>query len=357
MTEKKRFPLFYSIYFGVIAVALIALFIGLGRLRTYLGEYESVQPVHVADTVFETYFESRNFELLVQKIDSSDRLENAETIAQFLHEEYDDVELTYSSVFAGDENTVKYIVKTGEYKIASFTLVKNGEKTKHGFEYYSPDGFEVFYAADNDCTVLAPESSSVFVNGIALDDRYLSETGIVLAEDKVPDGLESVKYKKYEITGLINEPDVSVTTDGRENDVEYSAENSTYTAGLPSDPDLAAEHGDFVIKAVEEYAKYMQSDSYWGAVKPYFDPTTDLYTSIRTVEQYFVIDHDGYRFEDEYVGQFYSYNEDTFSCRVSVRQVLENRGQPDFKDKISMTVYLRRVDDRFLIFDWNVIKE
>lgn len=357
MSEKKSFPVFYAVYFGVLFVAVIAVVIGLGWFRGWLAEYESAQPVHIADQVFDMYFKSKNFDLLVQKTDTSDRLEDPATVASYLHSQYDSAELTYNSVTASDDSTLKYIVKNGDYKIASFTLKKSGETTRRGFEYYEPDKFEIFYAAENDCTILAPEASSVFVNDIALPDKYLTDTDIVLDSERVPDGLLPVKYKKYKVTGLIYEPSVRVSTGDQVNDIEYTPETRTYTAGLPNDTALEAEHKEFVLKAVEEYAKYMQSDSTWGAVRPYFDSTTDLYTSIRTVEQYFVIDHDAYRFEDEYVGQFYSYDDNTLSCRVTVWHVLENRGQPDFRDRISMTVYLRRVGDRFLIFDWNVIKE
>lgn len=357
MSEKKSFPLFYAIYFGVLFVAVIAVVVGLGWLRGYLAEYESAQPIHIAEQVFDMYFKSRDFELLVQKTDTSDRLEAPAAVAEYLHSQYDTAELTYNSVTSDDSDSVKYIVKTGDYKIASFTLKKSGEKTRRGFDYYEPDKFEIFYAADKNCTVFAPEMSDVFVNDIALSEKYLTERDIVLDSEKVPEGLAAVKYKKYRVTGLINDPTVRVSTDGLENDIEYVPETRTYTAGLPNDAALETEYSNFVLKAVEEYAKYMQSDSNWGAVKPYFDPSTDLYTSVRTVEQYFVIDHDGYRFEDEYVGQFYPYDENTFSCRVTVWHVLENHGQPDFRDKISMTVYLRRVGNKFLIFDWNVIKE
>ncbi len=196
----------------------------------------------------------------------------------------------------------------------------------------------------------------MYVNGKQLDDTYAAEKSIIReTADSTPEGITPVLYTRYTVDGLINDPEVKVTTDGVENVLRYNSETEEYEAGLPNNEMLEAEHKDFVIAAVKEYAKYMEMDSWWGNVKPYFDPTTDLYVSVYTVEQYFVYPHEGYRFEDEYAGEFYSYDENTFSCRVSVLQVLENPGMEDFKDKIDMTVYLRRVGDKFLIYDWNVI--
>jgi hypothetical protein len=95
----------------------------------------------------------------------------------------------------------------------------------------------------------------------------------------------------------------------------------------------------------------MGNDEKWANVKEYFDPSSKLYNSIRTSETSFVIDHSGYRFENESASEFYAYDENTFSCRVSFTQVLTKKGKPDYKDNIDMTVYLRKVGDKFLIYD------
>ena len=51
---KKKIPLFYLIYASVIVLVLAALAVGVAALRAFLTEYESAQPIHVAEEVFET---------------------------------------------------------------------------------------------------------------------------------------------------------------------------------------------------------------------------------------------------------------------------------------------------------------
>lgn len=355
---RKRIPLFYIIYFSLVTIAVIAIVVGMGWLKGILGEYENAQPHHVANDVFEEYYKSGDFNKLSEIAYDEASFDGVETVAEFLREQYGESKLTYNSVSSGEEGILKYIVKSGDYKISAFTLKKSGEKTRRGFDLYTEDSFEVYYAAQKSVSVLVPEFSEVYLNGKKLGDEHIKENGIIReTADSIPEGISPIQYTRYFVDGLINDPEIKVMTGDAENSLHYNTETKEYEAGLPNDPELEAEHKDFVLSAVKEYAKYMEMDSWWGNVKPYFDPTTDLYVSIYTVEQYFVYPHEGYRFEDEYAGEFYAYDENTFSCRVSVMQILENPGMEDFKDKIDMTVFLRRVGDKFLIYDWNVIGE
>lgn len=353
---KKRIPIFYIVYFFLVLLALGGIAFGMIWLNGLLAEYESSRPEYVADAVFEKYYKSGDFSKLAEVTYDEDSYNSIESITAFLNEQYGDTELTYTSVSSGDTDVLKYIIKAGDYKISSFTLKKSGETTERGFAFYTEDSLEVYYVADKSAGILVPDFSDVYINGKKLGKENVVQDGIILqTADKTPEGVNPVQYTRYAVEGLIEEPDVKVMSGDVENEVLYNAETKEYEASLPNNAELEAEHKEFVIAAIEEYAKYMEMDSHWGAVSPYFETGTFLYNSIRTVANYLVYPHDGYRFEDEYAGEFYAYNEDTFSCRVSVVQILENAGMEDFYDEIDMTVYLRRVGDRFLIYDWNVI--
>jgi len=76
-----------------------------------------------------------------------------------------------------------------------------------------------------------------------------------------------------------------------------------------------------------------------------------LYVNLRTSETYFVIDHSSYAFEDVKTSEFYAYDENTFSCRVSFTHVLKRYGSKDYRDYIDMTLYLHRIGDTYRIYD------
>ena len=95
----------------------------------------------------------------------------------------------------------------------------------------------------------------------------------------------------------------------------------------------------------------MQSDGRFSAFSQYFDPDSTLYTQIKNAEIYFVWPHDGYSIEDVNVRDFYAYDDNTFSCRVSLTHVLHKKGSEDYRDYIDMTFYLRNVNGSYLIYD------
>ena len=358
MRTKKKFPVFYKIYFVFIALVVAGAAFGALWLHGYLQSYEDAQAYHVANAIFDEYYSSKDFNKIAEVTHDKDSFEGHDVVAKYFRNQYGDSEITYSSVSSGEEGILKYIVKAGDVKISSFTLKKTGEITEDGFDVYAKNTFELYYTPKESITVLVPEFSDVYLNDKVLDSSYVVEKDIIPEDyNRAPDGVEVVKYTKYTVDGLLQQPTLKVMSADIENEVVLNPETNEYEAALPNNVSLETEHEAFVIEAVKEYAKYMENDSTWGRVRPYFDPYTNLYESIRTVAQYYVHDHSSYRFDEEIAEEFYAYDDNTFSCRVKVLQVLENWGMEDYKDNIEMVVYLRRVGNRFLIFDWNVIGE
>lgn len=353
MASRKRLPTFYRFYFGIILVVLMAIVVGMIWLTGLLSEYEGSQPYNVADEVFDKYYLSENYETLAKITHDESLFDSSDAVAKYLAQNYAKDTLSYTSVSSGDENVIKYIVKSGDKKISSFTLKKSGETTERGFELYEEDSFEVFYEAKESVTVLVPENSQVFVNQRELDESFIVDSSVVLVDEKeLPKGIIPPKFTRYKVEGLLEKPALKVLTAGAENTAEYDGKTKEYRAYYPNNEALAAEFTEFVLAAVKEYAKYVENDVGFGRVRPYLDSTSDLYDSVRTVGHQYVHPHSGYRFEDEWASEFYSYDENTFSCRVHVLQILENYGMEDFKDNVDLTMYLRRVGNRFLIYDW-----
>ncbi len=143
MTKKRRISLFYIIYFSAVLLAVIGIVFGMFWLRGILAEYEGSVPDRAAEAVFEKYYLSGNFDSLAKMTHDESSFEDSKTVADYLQEQYGDKELTYNSVSSGEEDVVKYIVKSGDYKISAFTLKKSGATTKRGFDLYTEDKFEV----------------------------------------------------------------------------------------------------------------------------------------------------------------------------------------------------------------------
>ena len=346
---RKRFPLFYKIYFAAIAVVLVALVIFLWWLWGVLKDYEASQPKHVADAIFEKYYTSGDFSSLAAKCAADDPFQSADAIAKFLNDNYKNAEMTCTSG-AAKEGLPTYIVKVGEDKVSSFTL-KEAEKNSRGWEMYEEGTFEVYYTTDA-LTIIVPTGYSVSVNGVSLEDKYVTERDIPSADaDQLPKGVTGFTYTKYEVKGLLSDPDIRVTgTDGRIAEVNYEDEDKAYHTYPLFDETLEREQKDYVIEAMSKYALMMTADGSWTTVKTYFDPDSQIYEDTYESAQYTwtIIDHDSAVITDAEVTQFLRYSDDVFSCRVKLTNTL-TKGDETWHDRLDWTVVFKNIDGKWLI--------
>ena len=352
-------PKFYLVLIICWAVALVLLTAALLIIRSYLADYESVQPKYVAEEVFEKYFKNADFEAIIEHSNvNKSEFESDETLAAYLADLTDGKELSYHNISSGmDLTTSKYIVKYTEdekdIKIASFTLAETGEKSEKGFAKYALDEFELFYPAEKSVSIKVTKGAVPYVNGIALDESYIAKDDIEHEScAHMPEGVSGIKYTLYTLDGLVADPIVSAK-DGAGNDLflNFSTEENCYITDIVYDEALAAEQSEHVIAAAQMFATYMQNDCTIGKLTPYFEKGTELYNSIRSTLQWAVIDHDSYHFEDVEASEFYRYDENTFSCRVKFTHVLKRSRLQDYRDTMDAIFYLRNVDGKYLVYD------
>ena len=59
-----------------------------------------------------------------------------------------------------------------------------------------------------------------------------------------------------------------------------------------------------------------------------------------------------YHFENESTGNYYAYDDNTFSCTAQLTQVMCKKGSKDYRENINVTLYLRRDGDGgYMIYD------
>lgn len=353
---KARKSVFWKIYLVIVALflAILAILVIMGV--NWMRGYEAAQPKHLAKETFEKVFSDFDASSYVDMCHSDEsEFETKDNIVAYLKNSVEGKELDYMRVSSADKSVFKYIVKAGDEKIASFTLTEKKDG-KSKFKEYEAGGYEVFTGSKTAVTVTAPKGYSVYINGVKAGDSCIIEKDIETDSCKhVPDGVSGIYLEKYKITGLINTPTVTAT-DAAGNSAEVkSGENGAYTVVLNSNETLKSEYNDHILKAIKKYAVYMQYDSTvavmgFGQIKGYFDPSSELYEDIRTVENNFVIEYSSYEFADEETSEYVRYDDNTFSCRVSFTHILHRTGNPDYKDFLDMTVYLRNVNGKYLIY-------
>lgn len=358
-TKAKKMPRFYIVLIWCWCIALCLLGIALFIVNGYLADYESVQPKYVAEEIFNTYFQTKDYGAILEYSDINDSpFETDEALAEYLFELTEEKELSYHPISSGmDTGVSKYIVKYNEnekeIKIASFTLALGNEKSEKGFSKYELRDFELFYPENISVEIKAVRGTVPYVNGTALGEEYIVEDDIEHEScAHMPEGVEGIKYTLYRVDGLVCQPKLSAK-DAQGNDIKlsYAPLDGYYVTDISYDETLAAEQSEHVIAAAQAFAAYMQNDTTIGKLSPYFDKTTELYRSIKSTLQWAVIDHDSYHFEDAEASEFYRYDENTFSCRVKFVHVLKRKRLEDYRDTVDATFYLHNVDGKYLVYD------
>lgn len=347
---KKKFPVFYKIYFAVLALLLIAGGVGLFWLRGFLADYEAAQPKHAADAIYAQYYASGDFAALAKKCAGDDPFLSPDALAAYLTEACAGKELSWSSGTATDGQPT-YVVKAGDVKISSFTL-RQKEEPGARFAQYEADTFACFYQTDT-VAVVAPAGYTVSVNGIDLSETYVTEKDLPGEGDHLlPEGVAGVKYNRYEVTTLSGAPIVTTASspEGVPAPIAYDETAQVWKASPLFDDSLAADHADFAIETAEIYALYLSNDLPFRSIANYLDLDSELYEDVRDTITYFVIDHDNADFENEVATEFYGYSDDVFSCRVTLTQVL-TQGTNQFRDYFDSTLFFRRNDTgRWVLF-------
>ena len=342
MTNKnKQLPLFYKIYWISLGVFFILSVCILIFLNSFISEYNEGIPETVSEKFFHDTFLNLDTDRIIEMSGiSHSEFETTEDLQNFLSNTLSK-DLSYTSI-SSNENEKKYIVKSGEYKCASFSLVsdENGD--------YYPVSLSLHLPKENEYEYKILNTSTLYINGTKADNKYVTATEKHQSYDFLPDNTKKPEWNIYTISNLTKVPEAKVIDrNGKETD--FILNDGVYTESIIYDDD-EKEIIDRITEGAKKYAICMQDDAPKSSVYPYFEKGTDLYNSIRSVENMFVWEHSGYSIEDEKVSEFFRYDENTVSLRVAFTHVLKKAGREDYRDITDITYYARNIDGKYMIF-------
>ena len=351
--KTNRIPTFYIILLIIAAIVIIITQIGKFYLNTVLAEYEDSQYKYVAEEFFNDNFNDSNSESLTQLFAAqiSDN-EKQEAITTFFSELTRDKNFTLQHSSSGLSDEEKYVVSIDNLKFAEFYLTRSNEKTKHGFDTYEVSEVLLNDNLLNTYTIRIPLGYSVMVNGSKLNGEYALGDRIETESQKfMPDGIDGIIYTTYKLTNMCHAPEFKVLDSSGKDSTITLQDDGVYSASVIYNNELADKYYEYVIDATKAYACYMQKDASFSKVGKYLDPKSEFYKYVKGTPTWPVITHNSYNFENENVTEFYAYNDEVFSCRVTLTHVLKYSGLDDYRDNIDITWYFKNVDGKFLIYD------
>ncbi|MBR6889375.1 MAG: hypothetical protein IKN05_00115, partial [Clostridia bacterium] len=234
--KKKKSILksrFYQVYFALVLLALLAIAIGTVWLNGVLRDYESAQPVYVAEDVAKL-FEDSDFDALYALDTSAQQVSEGDKA--FYVDSMNDIvagkEVAWTESFSSEADERKYNVTVGGERFATFTLVHSGEKTPKGNPLWTlgsvttnvviqkpeptpeptptPEPEKALYP----CRITAPQGYTVTVDGVALNAENAGMTERNLFEDGfLPENVNNPVMVDYQYNAKSESPAVAVTDD------------------------------------------------------------------------------------------------------------------------------------------------
>ena len=360
--------IFYTLYFLFILIFFVALLFGLRWLQGWLNDYEMSQPTVKAEQVFNEVFTDPDWAALYESAGAQDSpYEGKEEYVAYMEEKVGDTRLTYLETSAGlAKNTKKYIVRLGDEKVASFTLVdKNQVNTTLDLQNlenlenltdipnWQLGSVEVFFERVGSYKIVKLDGHTASVNGVPLTDDFTIQIATTKAEEYLPEGTTGFSMCTQEVTGLMEVPTVTITDkDGKQMPVSYDETTRTFTEQTESNT-MSEEEKTVALEAAKVSSKWMiEAVTDRGEVAKYFEPSSDAYNTIVKATELWMQDYSNYRFENDEVTNYARYSDNIFSVTVKTDLIVTRTNGTEKTYSFNQSMFFQKGDSgKWLCFE------
>lgn len=354
----------FHLYVGILMAWLTILSCGIlyvykifnDYLVSYEATYQASRPSHVIDEVF-THFENYDVDYIWNHMDShpvTSQFESDETVRQYMHNMIDGKEMSYKPSNTFTEEHPSYVIEADGLIVAEVSLCKDlmVPQRDYGFPTWTLESITYYTEPFETVMVTAAENSTVYINGVELDDFY------VASELTYPSDISYVEpyntmpgIHTYYIADLYLEPEVVVKDlFGNELPITYDEARdiyeTTYTTQNPEREDLEA----LAIEFTTLFTSVVSKDASLSDLIPYFAPDSVTLNAISnsTALQFFSA-HGAVTFQNEEIREFITYSEDV----VYIECYLEQNMQMGWGDSeivpTDARIYFVRIDGEWKV--------
>ena len=312
--------IFYTIFFLCIFLFYTATYFGLLELRDWLNRYEMAQPTTKSQEIFETLFSDPDWDSLYDIANIQNAAYGSrDDFISYMENRVGETDLTYIETSTGLSNDKKYIVRLGNEKIATFTLVNHSQSASQTeIADWQLGSLEFFVQYNESYFIKKLDGHTVYVNDSPLDDSSTIRISTTNAEGYLPESVTGIRVCTQQITGLAGKPNVRIV-DAAGNEMTLAYDESTHTFTEQTEVNtVSSTEKDLAINAVKTYALYMINRAGEGDIAEYFLRGSEAYNTITDTERGFVQDAASREFVNESVSNYCRYTDTLFSVRVSI---------------------------------------
>ena len=344
---------FYQVYFALVALALVLIVIGTVWLMGTLRDYESAQPVYVAEEVAKL-FEAGDYDIIYTLDDSAKQFESEEDKAFYVQSMHDiaDGRLVgwQEAQFASTETEKQYTVTLDGERFASFTLVPSGLTTSRGRTLWtlgsittnvtleeSPGEAEPEAPADAvegepepeapegyAIKITAPSTYTVTVDGVNLDHANSNAVDTAMfPEDFLPPTVQSPILTEYTYMAGSQAPEVLVTDASGASIPVSQGEDGAWTCALQENTEFKNQYSDAALGLAKRIARFTSRDAGKDGILSVCAKDSPARNVFNNLSNTYATPHSDLAFQNEAVSDFYVLSDDCFVCRVSFDYLLK----------------------------------
>ena len=309
--------IFYTVYFLIIIGFFGGMFFVNNWINNWLLEYEAAQPTASCNEVFTKLFADPDWATLYKMAGVEDgKFDGADSYAAYMKAKVGDTELTYAETSAGLSQGHKYLVKLGDETIGYFMLEDQKESVTD-IPNWQLSELHMNVTRNHQVAILCLEGHKVTVNGITLDESYVTRISTTMAEKYLPAGTSGVSMQTYQVSGLMTEPEIIVTdANGNISTITYNPETAVYEEQTAVNT-IGDEERERAQKTAETYGLYMIKEANYSGLAKYFDANSQIFKTITSM-QLWMQKHYGFTFANQEVSEYCRYSDDLFSAKTSL---------------------------------------
>jgi hypothetical protein len=242
----------------------------------YEAEYEDSLPYHTAEAITQK-FNDHDVDFIVANMTSKPvvtAFEEETVVKEYVESMINGKSFVYVETDSSREDEPEYYIKTDEGVLVARIELKEDKSVSrpYGFKSWEQESLEFFTAASFDVDVTAPETYTVYINGVEVTDDYLDGEIVPSERTQYVDPYAVIPgTAKYLVKGLYKRPTVTaVDYLGNECECVYDSQNDKYIVGFIKDFEGREELEEFAISFTSTFANYISQDAGNYALDKYF---------------------------------------------------------------------------------------
>lgn len=302
---KKKVKVFWPLYAIFVSLMILGWLFVIIYCKKCLVKYEASQPENVIANIAENL---SNGQLDDMSFEGGSRFESDSILKDTYFNTLSGQEITFEKAAGSSGTRPIFNLYSGNKSIGTVTLKATSSESMMllltaqtwEIESVTPN----YETGDTGVTVKAPSDYTVYINGIACDDRELVDASAEIEDFvNVAPYTEVPTMAEYRIDGLMFAPEVKVL-DASGNEAALEEDGSTYTASFAS-TDIPADLEARVLKFAEDYTNFFSGDL------PGCFTSIDCLRPMFTSDSYFFGPAEIYRRED--MGFYSAHTEPVFA--------------------------------------------